>query len=36
MKIYFWIKDFNQGTITSADIKAEIYYYLEKKGLTVI
>jgi small-conductance mechanosensitive channel len=36
LKIYFWIKDFNQGNVTSAEVKAEIYQYLEKKGLTII
>ena len=36
LKIFFWIKDFNQGPITSAEVKAEIYQYLEKKGLTII
>ena len=36
LKIFFWIKDFNQGPVTSAEVKAEIYQYLEKKGLTII
>jgi small-conductance mechanosensitive channel len=35
MKIFFWIRDFNQGTVTSAELKAEIYQYLETKGLTI-
>jgi potassium-dependent mechanosensitive channel len=36
LKIFFWIRDFNQGAVTSAEVKAEIYQYLEKKGLTII
>ena len=36
LKIYFWIKDFNKGTITSAEVKAEVYQYIEKKGFTII
>ena len=36
VKIFFWIKDFNQAAVTSAEVKAEIYQYLEKKGLTII
>jgi small-conductance mechanosensitive channel len=36
LKIFFWIRDFNQGAVTSAELKAEIYQYLEKKGLTII
>jgi potassium efflux system protein len=36
LKIFFWIKDFNQGPSISAEVKAEIYQYLEKKGLTII
>jgi potassium efflux system protein len=36
LKIFFWIRDFNQGAATSAEVKAEIYQYLEKKGLTII
>ena len=36
LKIYFWIKDFNKGSITTAEVKAEIYQYIEKKGLTII
>ena len=35
LKIFFWIKDFNQAVITSAEVKAEIFQYFEKKGLTV-
>jgi potassium efflux system protein len=36
LKIFFWIKDFNKAIITSAEVKAEIFQYLEKKGLTVV
>jgi potassium efflux system protein len=36
LKIFFWIIDFNKGTSTAAEVKAEIYQYLEKKGLTII
>ena len=36
LKIFFWIKDFNKAVITSAEVKAEIYQYFEKKGLTVV
>ena len=36
LKIYYWIKDFNKGAITSAEVKAEIYQYIEAKGLTII
>ena len=36
LKIFFWIKDFNKGTLTSGEVKAAVYEYLEKKGLTVL
>ncbi len=36
LKIYFWIQDFNKGPNTAAEVKAEIYEYLEKNGLTII
>ena len=36
LKIFFWIKDFNKAVITSAEVKAEIFQYFEKKGLTVV
>jgi potassium-dependent mechanosensitive channel len=35
LKIYFWLQDFNKGPITVAEVKAEIYQYLEKSGLTI-
>jgi small-conductance mechanosensitive channel len=36
LKIFFWIRDFNQGPATSVEVKAEIYQYLEEKGLTIL
>jgi potassium-dependent mechanosensitive channel len=36
LKVYFWIQDFNQGAATSAEVKAEIYKYLEKNGMTIV
>jgi potassium-dependent mechanosensitive channel len=36
LKIFFWIKDFNKGNLTSGEVKAAIYEHLEKKGLTVL
>jgi potassium-dependent mechanosensitive channel len=36
VKIYFWLNDFNKASVTSAEVKTEIYQYLEKKGLTII
>ena len=35
VKIYFWIKDFNKASVTLAEVKAEIYEFLEKNGLSI-
>jgi potassium efflux system protein len=36
LKIFFWIKDFNKGNLTSGEVKAAIYEHLEKKGLNIL
>lgn len=36
LKIYFWIKEFTKGITTTAEVKAEVYQYLENKGVTFV
>jgi potassium efflux system protein len=36
IRVLFWCKDFNKTSLTSAEVRNEIYAYLEKNGLTVL
>jgi potassium-dependent mechanosensitive channel len=36
LKIFYWIRDFNKSAVTSTDMKAAVYQYLEAKGITVL
>jgi small-conductance mechanosensitive channel len=36
MRIFFWTKDFNTSAATAENIKAAVYEFLERKGITVI
>jgi potassium efflux system protein len=35
LKVYFWVSDITQTGKTSAEIRTEVYQYLEKKGIVV-
>ena len=36
IKVLFWSKDFNKTSLTSAEVRSEIYAYLEKNGINVL
>ncbi|HZE85876.1 MAG TPA: mechanosensitive ion channel domain-containing protein [Puia sp.] len=35
LKVYFWVNDITQTSRTSAEIRTEVYHYLDKKGIVV-